>query len=191
MSITAVTEFTFNRDPLITQEVNFLLPIPEMVTPLHYVPINRAVQCNPFLREWIEQIPLRRLHRNVYVDLRAKVLRTGEWPSLDKWHMDLVTHPLDESRPEYHHIFVSGCNAPTLFLKGPTTLPIPEPGVDALPALNRLIRETGVPFIEAEEGKLITFNRFHLHKGQQAKIDGVRYILRVTETDLNRKSEVG
>ena len=191
MSTIAATEFVFNSDPLISQQVYFPLPSPETVVPLHYVSPRRAVQHNPFLKEWLEQIPLRGLHRNIYIDLRAKILKTGEWPSLDKWHMDLVTHPLDESRPEYHHIFVSGCNAPTLFLRGPTTLPIPEPGVDALPGLNRLIRTTGVPIMEADEGRLVTFNRFHLHKGQQAKVDGVRYILRVTETDLDRKSEVG
>lgn len=190
-STTRVTEFTFNEDPLVTTKVEFELPSPDDLRALHYVPLKRALSINPFLAPILEQFPIEGNHRNVLVDLRAKDLKKGEWPSLDKWHTDLVTHPLDPSKPEVHHIYISGCKAPTLFLKGPVSLPIPEYGLDALPVLNRLIRESNLPYVEAEEGMVTTFNRFHLHKGQQAKVDGIRYLIRVTETDLNRNMKIG
>lgn len=184
-------EFSFNSDPLLVQDIDFPLLPPEDIVELHYVLASRAVALNPFLQDVLSQIPLRNDYKNVYVDLRVRDLKVGQWPSLDKWHMDLVTHPLDPSRPETHHILVKGCKAPTLFLKGLVSLPIPEYGIDALGGLDGLIRRMEVPYFEAEEGRLTTFNRYHLHKGQPAKIDGLRYLLRVTETDLVRKAKIG
>lgn len=154
-----------------------------------YAALERVrAQTSDYVRAVLDAVPLAHEHRYVVVDVKVSQLRAGQPPCIPGWHCDVVLDPRHPSRPEVHHLFVSGQHGLTEFVAEPVEL---EVGPARSP--QAFLRELGEqlagqpPALTALEScQLTRYGRWHLHRGALAAEAERRLLVRVTETDLIR-----
>lgn len=146
-----------------------------------------------YVRRVLDAAPLLGDRRFVVVEVRVALLRRGETQGQATWHLDTVGDPLHDSRPERHHLFVTGTASLTEFLAEPVTLDVPAGGgaYARMAALDAQLRALAPPTVRAPSLMFIDYGRLHLHRATPALHDERRLLVRVTETDVLRPYDRG
>lgn len=141
-----------------------------------------------YVRRVLDAVALRGQHRHVVVDVKVTDIEPGRPPCIPGWHCDSVLDPRHPSRPEVHHLFVTGSASLTEFVDGPVELEIgPARSPQAfLREVNRQLEELAPRVRSAPSCRLVEYGRFHLHRGALGRGRERRLLVRVTETDLIR-----
>lgn len=143
-----------------------------------------------YVRAVLDAVRLEGRHRRVVVDVKVSRIVPGRHPCIPGWHCDGVLDPDHPSRPEVHHLFVTGTACLTEFVAAPVELDIgPARSPQAfLAALNRQLEALDPPVRSAPSCTVVTYGRFDLHRGAVGKGHETRLLVRVTETDLLQPS---
>lgn len=169
----------FNSEPLI-YGAQFRAPyLNELLTEtlFKYGEINFVrARCGQYTKKLLDLTPIRGNHKYVTVDVKVHYLKRGQTPAIPGWHIDCVKHYTSDTKDDIHHLFVTGKHCLTRFLANPIELDIYSDYKLSIP-LN-------AEFIEAPSCRFVTFTRNHLHDCQVAKADEIRYMLRITESDV-------
>lgn len=119
---------------------------------------------------------------NWVVDYKVRELRDGACGCpLEGWHMDVVTNPHHNSRPDIHLIYSTDIG--TEFLTQPIVFD--ESDIHFKHCLDRhnlSLLEDKV--IKAEPNTVSMYNRFQLHRGPVVIKDCKRVLLRLTATEV-------
>lgn len=118
----------------------------------------------------------------IRIDYRVRDLKSGQHGCmLPDWHMDCVTNPFHDSRPETHLIYSNVCG--TLFMTD--ELDVREDETH----FRSTIKRHGGPFshIQAEDNRVYMFNRFNLHASPVMTRDCRRVIIRLTKSEVVAK----
>lgn len=139
-----------------------------------------------YVRAVLDAVPLRGGHRRVVVDVKVSQILPGRYPCLPGWHCDSVLDPDHPSRPEVHHLFVSGAACLTEFVAAPVAL---EVGPAASPQaflrdLQRQLAALDPPVRAVPSCQLVEYGRFDLHRGARGRAHELRLLVRVSETDV-------
>lgn len=153
------------------------------------VPLNQALAImNPFVRNLLLTAPLYKGFPNTYVDVKPMMTKMDECVCLPGWHTDLL---VDLSKPHptaQHHLIVFGGHALTEFLMTPMFLTFYD-GISVNEVRDQI--NSYLPsVIPATEGRWISYGRDTFHRGPVTREIRYRLLIRVTETDLNLKSEI-
>lgn len=182
------TRFTYNREPL---ALGASLPPPgdddlPTITFKHADLERVRAETTDYVRAVLDAISLRGRHRWVVVDVKVTEIVPGRHPCLPGWHCDTVLDPHHETRPEVHHLFVSGGASLTEFVAAPVELAIgPAPSPAAFLAdVNRQLAALAPPVRAVPSCRLVAYGRFDLHRGTRGRARETRLLVRVTETDL-------
>lgn len=190
-----VSRFTYNREPL---ALGASLP-PPGVDDLPAVTFKVAelervrAETTDYVRAVLDAVRLRGEHRWVVVDVKVTEVVPGRHPCLPGWHCDTVLDPHHDSRPEVHHLLVSGAACLTEFVAAPVELTI---GPAASPAafladVNRQLDALAPPVRAVPSCRVVEYGRFDLHRGVRGRARESRLLVRVTETDLVAPTCVG
>lgn len=180
--------FTYNREP---PGLGVSLPAPARddlpaVTFKNADPARVRADTTDYVRAVLDAVALRGRHRWVVVDVKVTEVVPGRHPCLPGWHCDTVLDPHHASRPEVHHLFVTGAACLTEFVAAPVELelaPAPSP-VAFLAHLNRQLAALDPPVRAVPSCRLVEYGRFDLHRGVPGRGRETRLLVRVTETDV-------
>lgn len=139
-----------------------------------------------WVRAALDAVALRGLHRWVVVDVKVTEVVPGRCPCLPGWHCDSVLDPFHPSRPEVHHLVVTGTACLTEFVAAPVALDVrPATSPKAFLAdVNRQLAALGPPVRAVPSCQVVEYGRFDLHRGARGTARETRLLVRVTETDL-------
>lgn len=143
-----------------------------------------------YVKSVLAAVPLRGDRRWVGVDVEVGWVEAGKRVGTGLWHVDTVTDLRHPSRPERHHLFVSGQACLTEFLAEPLELeldPSEEEGLRRA-RLDADVRRAGVNVRALQSCQITSYGRLHLHRAALATHDELRLRVRVTETDVLRPS---
>ena len=151
----------------------------------------------PFLRHFLERVPLTGKFKYVSIDTRTHMLMPRMFPCIPGWHCDdfyrhggrqpdLVN--VMEEAPSMHHAVVFGNTSLTEFVAEPIELPAPDEisNPDDRPIYSlyhRMIEERGPSVRPVQSGEVVTFGPLVFHRGIQASEAGWRHFIRLTESD--------
>jgi hypothetical protein len=148
------------------------------------VPLER-LETTDDVRRIIDAMPLvgRRFAR---VEVRASMTRTGETLGLPTWHLDAQPDPFHPTRPEVHHLFVSGTASLTEFVAEPVALDVALdlPPYARMFDLDAQLRALAPPTVKIPSCRIVTYGRLDLHRATPATHEEPRLLVRVTESDL-------
>ena len=135
------------------------------------------------IRKILEQFPVEGKHRSTIVDVKVHYLKKGMFPCLPGWHTDCTLNPWHETKNDVHHIYQVGAECYTRFLAEDFTLEF-----DSLVPANIKSKMNAVEHKSwtLKPEKIYRYDRFGLHAPSVASEDGMRLLIRVTETDLIR-----
>lgn len=145
-------------------------------------------RATPYVQRVLDAALLESQHRHVVVDVRVVRIERGKRPGIRGWHMDTVGDPWHASRPEVHHLFVSGTASLTEFLAAPTELDVPR-GLaphDLMRWLDDELRAREPATVRIPSCTLVSYGRLDLHRATPGLADARRLLVRVTETDVLR-----
>jgi hypothetical protein len=139
-----------------------------------------------WVRAVLDAVPLRGAHRWVVVDVKVTDLVPGRLPCVPGWHVDAVLDPFHATRPEVHHLLVTGTGCLTEFVAAPVELDVrPATCPKAFLAdVNRQLALLDPPVRAVPSNTLVEYGRLDLHRGARAVARETRVLVRVTETDL-------
>ncbi|MGE0710294.1 MAG: hypothetical protein AB7N76_13730 [Planctomycetota bacterium] len=143
-------------------------------------------ETSDYVRAVLDAAALRGEHRFVVVDVKVQEVEAGRFPCIPGWHCDSVLDPHHPSRPEVHHLFVSGAACLTEFVAEPVELEV-GPAASPRAFLRALARQVARldPAVRAVPScRLVEYGRLDLHRGARAREDERRLLVRVTETDV-------
>lgn len=152
-----------------------------------HAPLERVrAESGDWVRAVLDAVALRGLHRWVVVDVKVTAIEPGRYPCIPGWHCDSVLDPLHPSRPEVHHLLVTGTASLTEFVAAPVELEIgPAPSARAfLAGLGRQLAAQEPPVRAVPSCRLVEYGRFDLHRGARGVARETRVLVRVTETDV-------
>lgn len=181
-------EFIFNKSSLSVGAV-FSQPKPEDFPnkSFKYAGYNYILEnVTDYVRQVVMACPAVSGRRDqIVVDVKVHDIQPGKYPCLPGWHCDTVINPFHDSRPEIHHIFVSGEASLTEFIEGPVCLQIDETLSDN--ALLKSFREqldASVATRRIPSCQIMTYGRFDFHRGTIGQFAQKRLLIRVTESDI-------
>ncbi len=177
-------KFKYNSPPRKLFEVDipegfdFLL---ERQPNFKYAELDFALKYSqPYVQSLIQSIPYENTRKHIVLDIKKIYLQKGQLPCLPGWHTDCTLNPLHETRPEAHYILISGCGSKTKFLNQSLEIELQE---DMFKSINdAMTKEVNV--LEIEEDTFYSYDRFSIHAPSPAEYEGLRFIIRLTETDL-------
>jgi hypothetical protein len=143
-----------------------------------------------YVRHILDKVNVQGKHKNVLVDIKVHTLKQGQIPALPIWHLDNTNHPDNPAREEVNHLFLMGDFCLTEFLK--TEIEVDGIDFDSKKRYNwdTMVPERGVAI---PANTIVTYGR-HLHRAVPSLSDGIRLLIRVTETDtvrpINKNFEV-
>lgn len=144
--------------------------------------------------------PIKHDRAYVVVDVKVHMLMRGMWPAIPGWHTDGVPRshdgspmgdlPPDLSRqeglrsPRYHLVVFGGANSQTRFVRDrDVVLDLPA-GVDLYAAMTRQVStREDLTFYDCPVDQVATWDWWEIHSATEARANGWRYLMRVTETD--------
>lgn len=146
------------------------------------IPFKRAIATFPQpavelltqMMQWAEG-----KHKSVRVDLKVYDLKAGDYTCIPGWHIDTVTNPRHDSRPENHLIYTN--------VYGTDFVSTPIAFSEEKTHFSQVIAE--IPednYLTATPNSIYQYGRFHLHRGAQVTTDCRRVLVRITETDIIR-----
>lgn len=138
------------------------------------------------VRAGLDAAALRGRHRRVAVDVKVSQVVPGRYPCLRGWHVDAVLDPEHASRPEVHHLFVSGARCLTELVASPDELALgPARSAAALLGdLNRQLAAIDPPVRSGPSCQVVEGGRFDLHRGARGRGLEARLLVRVSETNV-------
>jgi len=148
-----------------------------------YAPLDYIHGLTPYVKKVIGHAPIVGNHKYVLVDVKISKVQKGRWSCLRGWHCDVTMNPVRPERPEKHHLFVSGHNCLTEFVKHPSLIQFD----DKIRYPNKSWIDDqleGCSVIEVPSCQYVTYGRRTLHRGPKAKEDEIRLLVRITETDI-------
>ena len=147
-----------------------------------YAPIELVDKTLPrFFQTVLDQTPIRGNHKRILVDVKVQNLVPDRESCLPGWHLDGPGCPLHESRPEVHHLFISG-GAPTEFIAQKLVMSVPDATTHQKDLLPQIPEDVAVEPIGLNA--FYSFTRFDWHRGVFADKPLTRVLIRVTETDV-------
>ena len=181
--------FTFNSTPY-TLGPSLRAPSEEDLPMVFfkYAPIDYVREnSNAYVNHVLNNMPIQHKHRRVLVDVKLHDLNEGDVPCIPGWHCDSIVDPFHKSRPEVHHIFVTGAGCLTEFMKSLVELNIEKD--DMFNSLRRqLKRKQGLETFHVDSCRIMSYSRFSFHRGVSAKKKEKRLLIRVTESDIIKPS---
>jgi hypothetical protein len=140
------------------------------------------------VRSIISSIKLCGAHNFVLVDVKTQEISKGKIPCIPGWHTDTIINPFHDSRPEVHHIFVTGYASLTEFIDQPVTLEVCQNLEDPVMLANfrSQIDRIDPQVTKLNSCQLTTYGRFDFHRGSVGKYPERRLLIRVTESDVVR-----
>ncbi|MNL01291.1 hypothetical protein D3C87_1217560 [compost metagenome] len=126
------------------------------------------------MSQWVEG-----KHNAIKVDLKVYDLKAGDFTCIPGWHIDTVTDPRHDSRPENHLIYTN--------VYGTDFVTTPIAFSEEKTHFSQVIAE--IPednYLTAAPNSIYQYGRFHLHRGAQVAADCRRVLVRITETDVIR-----
>lgn len=133
-----------------------------------------AVRLLEQMSQWVEG-----KHKAVKVDLKVYDLKAGDYTCIPGWHIDTVTDPRHDSRPENHLIYTN--------VYGTDFVTTPIAFSEEKTHFSQVIAE--IPednYLTATPNSIYQYGRFHLHRGAKVTADCRRVLVRITETDVIR-----
>jgi hypothetical protein len=144
--------------------------VPEVVKPLLQKMLDLMAVCDDKSLRWL-------------VDYKVRDLKAGDCGcALEGWHLDVVTNPWHESKPDFHLIYSTEIG--TDFL----TQPIPCFPEDT--HFKQCLDPFNLEYLEqhkavsSKPNHVSAYNRWQLHRGPIVKKDCKRMLLRVTATEV-------
>lgn len=184
----ALGRFVYNREP---PRAGASLPPPgtddlPRATFKHAGLERVRAETTDYVRAVLDAVDLRGLHRWVVVDVKVSQLVAGRYPCIPGWHCDSVLDPHHPTRPERHHLFVSGDASLTEFVAAPVELTIgPASSARAfLAGVDRQLATLDPPVWSIPSCQVVEYGRFDLHRAARSRANETRLLVRVTETDL-------
>lgn len=182
--------WTFNNT--LPQLVNsFSQPKEEDLPPTQfkYADFDHAYRnTTDYIRQILSAAPLKNKHRNLVVDIKVTQIKKGQPPCIPGWHCDTVVNPFHDSLPEFHHLFVTGHASLTEFIAQPITLEVnselKSDSQQLLQSFKEQITAIQVEPYKIPSATLVTYGRFHFHRGSIGLYDEKRLLVRVTETNI-------
>ena len=138
----------------------------------------------PSVRNLLNSVPHDTSFKYRIVDVKIGYLRVGQAQANLFWHTDCTMNPWDASRPENNYIFISGANCRTEFIY--EDISIDYKSNNYILEMNKSIKEANPKTVFIDENIVYKYDRFAIHRANKAKSDGLRLLIRVTETDLIR-----
>jgi hypothetical protein len=144
---------------------------------------------NDYVRYVIDNIQLVGGYKYTLVDVKFQHIEKNKCPCIYGWHCDSVIDPFHPSKPETHHLFVSGKHCLTKFIAEPIELVV-EPE-NTLRNFQKQIEEKypSVRIREVPSNTIVSYGRFDFHSGKYAEETEDRLLIRITETDLIRPTK--
>lgn len=133
------------------------------------------------IKNIISGVPIKGYHKHILLDIKFHDLEIGKAPALRRWHFDCVANPLHDSKPEIHHLFVTG-ECRTNFLSMRREIEVNP--FEERPNIHFFLRNfdgVGVP-----SNTIVTYGRFFPHLPVVSPSKYRRLLIRVTETDVIR-----
>ncbi len=153
-----------------------------------YADYHKALKhCVPYVKSIAESVNLVGGYKYTLLDVKVIDLAEGQCPCLPGWHLDCTMNPHHPTRPETHHIFVSGAGSRTRFVVSPVELTLSK---DRIVNADQEIREQAPEIYQIDECTLVKYSRSNLHAPSLAECEGRRLLIRVTETDLVRPNSI-
>ncbi len=139
-----------------------------------------------YVRTVLDAAPIQKNHKYIVVDIKVTEIKKGKPPCLPGWHCDTIINPFDETKPENHHLFVSGNASRTEFIKGPLQLNVPEDLKHQVLLKNfrDQIDEIQPSTTQIPSCRIASYGRFDFHRGSIGLYDEKRLLIRITETDV-------
>lgn len=135
-----------------------------------------------YIRNIVSAVELVGNHSRVLIDIKVQDLKPGMPTCIPGWHCDSVVDVNHPSRPEVHHLFVTGFDALTQFIDEPIELNYPK---DApLSHLQEQIKAINPKSRTLQSATWTTYGRTDFHRGAITRKAHRRLLVRVTETDL-------
>ena len=118
----------------------------------------------------------------VVVDVKIRKLLAGQLPANSYWHTDCTLNMLHPTQDDIHFFFISGADCRTQFITSPLKLQIDSNNM--LRSINNTINNVMIDTVLIPENTLMCYTRQDLHRARPAMSAGVRFLLRVTLTDV-------
>lgn len=183
-------QVTFNPEPV---RLGARLPAPEprdLETPCfrHGEWEFVRARSSDYVRAVLDRVPLAGAHRWVGVDVDVSWVDAGRAPGLGWWHVDTFGGAWPAGRPEVYHLFVGGDACLPEFLDAPFIAEV-DPALPAdviMRALDREVRRQAPAHSRVPACRLSSYGRLHVHRASVARRSGLRFRIRVAETDARR-----
>lgn len=121
-------------------------------------------------------------HVRWLVDYKVRDLKAGDCGcALEGWHLDVVTNPWHDSKPDFHLIYSTEIGTDFLTRKIPV-FPDEDHFSKTLSIYNTESLEKDV--VSSKPNHVSAYNRWQLHRGPIVKKDCKRMLLRVTATEV-------